>query len=82
MAANNPSIAYSITVRAQYPNRAGMLGVITSAIGEVQGDIGAIDTVSSSRSSMVRDITVNARNVAHGEEITSSVRSRPRRPGP
>ena len=59
-----------------------MLGVITSAIGEVQGDIGAIDTVSSSRSSMVRDITVNARNVAHGEEITSSVRRITRRPGP
>ena len=74
---NNPSIAYSITIRAQYPNRAGMLGVITSAIGEAQGDIGAIDTVSSSRNSMTRDLTVNARNVAHGELITSAVRAVP-----
>lgn len=74
---NNPSIAYSITVRAQYPNRAGMLGVITSAIGEVEGDIGAIDTVSSSRSSMTRDITVNARNVSHGEQIENRVRKVP-----
>ena len=79
---NNPSIAYSITIRAQYPNRAGMLGVITSAIGEAQGDIGAIDTVSSSRNSMTRDLTVNARDVAHGELITSAVRRRSRRPGP
>ncbi len=74
---NNPSIAYSITIRAQYPNRAGMLGVITSAIGEAQGDIGAIDTVSSSRNSMTRDLTVNARDVAHGELITSAVRAVP-----
>ena len=74
---NNPSIAYSITIRAQYPNRAGMLGAITSAIGEVEGDIGAIDTVSSSRTSMTRDITVNARNVAHGEQIESRVRKLP-----
>ena len=54
-----------------------MLGVITSAIGEAQGDIGAIDTVSSSRNSMTRDLTVNARNVAHGELITSAVRAVP-----
>ena len=74
---NNPSIAYSITIRAQYPNRAGMLGVITSAIGEAQGDIGAIDTVSSSRNSMTRDLTVNARDVGHGELITSAVRAVP-----
>ncbi|MDE2802138.1 MAG: NAD-dependent malic enzyme [Chloroflexota bacterium] len=74
---NNPSIAYSITIRAQYPNRAGMLGVITSAIGEVEGDIGAIDTVSSSRTTMTRDITVNARNVSHGEQIEDRVRKVP-----
>ena len=74
---NNPSIAYSITIRAQYPNRAGMLGVITSAIGEVEGDIGAIDTVNSSRNTMTRDITVNARDVAHGEQIEGRVRKVP-----
>ena len=74
---HNPSIAYSITIRAQYPNRAGMLGVITSTIGEAQGDIGAIDTVSSSRNSMTRDLTVNARDVAHGELIATAVRGVP-----
>ena len=74
MPANNPSIAYSITIRAQYSNEAGMLGTISSAIGEAEGDIGAIDTVSSSRTTMIRDITVNARDVAHGEKIAKSVR--------
>ena len=77
MPSNNPSIAYSITIRAQYANEAGMLGTISSAIGEAEGDIGAIDTVSSSRDTMVRDITVNARDVAHGEKIAKSVRAVP-----
>jgi len=40
MTMKQPSIAYSITVRAQHPNRVGMLGQITSAIGEVGGNIG------------------------------------------
>ena len=75
MTEKQPSIAYSITVRAEYPNRVGMLGEITSAIGYAGGDIGAIDTVSSSRRGMVRDITVNARDVAHGEQIAKSVRA-------
>ena len=75
MPSNNPSIAYSITIRAQYANEAGMLGTISSAIGEAEGDIGAIDTVSSSRTTMVRDITVNARDIAHGEKIAKKVES-------
>jgi malate dehydrogenase (oxaloacetate-decarboxylating) len=74
MPANIPSIAYSIAIRAQYSNEAGMLGTISSAIGDAEGDIGAIDTVSSSRTLMVRDITVNARDVAHGEQIAKRVR--------
>ena len=77
-----PSIAYSITVRAEYPNRVGMLGQVTSAIGEVGGDIGAIDTVSSSRQVMVRDITINARDPEHGQELARRIRDIPQRPAP
>ena len=72
-----PSIAYSITIRAEYPNQVGMLGQITSAIGEVGGDIGAIDTVSSSRQMMVRDITINARDPQHGQELAQRIRDIP-----
>jgi malate dehydrogenase (oxaloacetate-decarboxylating) len=75
MAANNPSIAYSITIRAQYSNVSGMLGTISSAIGDVEGDIRSIETVKASRTTMVRDITVNARDVAHGEKIAKNVRA-------
>jgi malate dehydrogenase (oxaloacetate-decarboxylating) len=77
MAEKQPSIAYSITVRAEYPNRVGMLGEITSAIGTAGGDIGAIDTVSSSRRGMIRDITINTRDSTHGEEIVKQLKTLP-----
>ena len=43
------SIGYTVTIRAAYPNRVGMLGKITSTIGEVGGDISAVDIVESRR---------------------------------
>ncbi|MBI2872539.1 MAG: NAD-dependent malic enzyme [Chloroflexi bacterium] len=77
MVARHPGVAYSLTVRAQYANKVGMLGQISSAIGEVGGDIGAVDIVSSSRSSIVRDVTVNARDEEHGHEIVHRLRQLP-----
>ena len=74
MAARQPGIAYSLTIRAEYPNEVGMLGRITSAIGTAGGDIGAIDIAPASRGAMVRDITVNARDVDHGQAIVEAVR--------
>ncbi|MBI4199064.1 MAG: NAD-dependent malic enzyme [Chloroflexi bacterium] len=72
-----PGVAYSVTIRTQYPNRPGMLGKVTSAIGEAGGDIGAVDVVESSRDLMVRDVTANARDEAHGQEIVARVRQVP-----
>lgn len=71
----HPSPSYSITIRLRYPDRAGQLGCITSAIGALGGSIGAVDIVSTSKTTKTRDITVNARDVAHGERIVEHVRS-------
>ena len=38
-----PSASYSFTVRIKSLNKTGMVGQITSIIGESGGDIGAID---------------------------------------
>ncbi|MBI4201085.1 MAG: NAD-dependent malic enzyme, partial [Chloroflexi bacterium] len=70
-----PTVAYSITIRAAYSNQPGMLGRIASAVGRARGDIGAVDIVESSRQRMVRDITINARDVAHGQEIAARIRA-------
>ena len=77
MAQRLPGVAYSVTIRAEYSNEPGMLGKITSVIGEVGGDIEAVDLVESTRDSMVRDLTVNARDVEHGQEIVATVREIP-----
>ena len=70
-----PVGGYSFTIRAQYPNRPGMLGKIASAIGENGGDIGAVDIVQASRGRICRDITIAARDDLHGREIVKWVKA-------
>ena len=71
---NRPSPSYSLTLRIEYPNKPGMLGRITSLIGENGGDIGAIDIVQSAKGAMTRDITFSTVDVAHGQKIIEAVR--------
>ncbi len=66
--------SYTITIRAHYPNRPGMLGAIASTIGAAGGDIGAIDIVQVTGASMVRDITVAVRDDPHAHEIVRALR--------
>ena len=73
MAHHSPS--YSITMRLRYANRPGQLGRITSAIGEADGLIGAADIVSVLQEQIVRDISVNARDVAHADRIVAFVKA-------
>lgn len=71
------SPSYSITMRLRYPDRPGLLGRITSAIGDVDGMIGAIDIVSVEKNVITRDMTVAATDVEHGERIVERMRSVP-----
>src|SRR5258708_16700504 len=47
MSKNTPVASYSLTVRLRIANQPGMLGKVTSAIGEAGGDIGAVDPVEA-----------------------------------
>jgi len=49
MSRNTPVASNSLTVRLRLANKPGMLGRITSAIGEAGGDIGAVDVVEPAR---------------------------------
>jgi malate dehydrogenase (oxaloacetate-decarboxylating) len=69
-----PSASYSVTVRVEIRNRPGMLGRVTSAIGDAGGDIGAVDIVDLLRDRVVRDLTINARDDRHGQEIVGALR--------
>ena len=69
-----PVASYSINIRAQYSNEPGMLGRIASAIGEAGGDIGAVDIVRTTNKSIVRDISIDARDDEHGRYILDEIR--------
>jgi malate dehydrogenase (oxaloacetate-decarboxylating) len=69
-----PTASYSITLRAQYPNKPGMLGHIATAIGDAGGDIGAVDIVRTNSTKIVRDITFSARDNDHGRCIIEAIR--------
>ena len=71
---SGPMASYSITVRAQYSNKPGMLGRIASTIGEAGGDIGAVDIVRTASKNIVRDISIGARDDDHGRDILNKIR--------
>jgi malate dehydrogenase (oxaloacetate-decarboxylating) len=70
----SPSESYSITIRVEIQSKVGMLGKVTTAIGEAGGDIGAVDLSGHGKGTVVRDITVSARGIEHAQEIISAVR--------
>ncbi len=72
-----PNPGYSFTIRVEIKNRVGMLGKVTSAIGKAGGDIGALDLISATRETVVRDITVNAIDLHHREQIIKRMQSIP-----
>ncbi len=69
----SPSPGYSLTVRVRIQNRPGALGRLTTAIGHEHGDIGAVDIVSVGHGVLIRDITINASSVEHGERIVDAI---------
>ena len=74
---NTPVASYSLTVRVTIANKPGMLGKVTSAIGEAGGDIGAVDLVEAGQKEMTRDITFKSSDEAHGQRIVERLRGVP-----
>lgn len=74
MVSPSPSVAYSVVVRAEYPNVPGMLGKITTAIGMAGGDVTSVEIVSTSRGRIIRDLTINTCGVAHSKAVLGHVR--------
>jgi malate dehydrogenase (oxaloacetate-decarboxylating) len=64
---------YSLTIRAAIPAAVGMLGRAMAAIGEAGGQVGGVDIVRSTKDAVIRDITVYARDEAHGEAIRGAL---------
>ena len=69
------SLSYTSTIRLSYANDRGMLGKITTKIGEADGLIGAVDIVDSLDGKITRDITVNATGVEHVTSIVEKIKT-------
>jgi len=69
-----PSASYSVTLRLKIQNVPGSLGKVTSLIGEVGGDIGAIDIAGFEKDHIIRDVTVNLRDSVHGDDLVRQIR--------
>jgi malate dehydrogenase (oxaloacetate-decarboxylating) len=67
-----PSASYSVTLRVEYPNHIGAVGQILTTIAETGGDVGAVDIVQQGERS-IRDITTNARDSEHAQQIADSI---------
>jgi malate dehydrogenase (oxaloacetate-decarboxylating) len=68
-----PSASYSITMRVQLDADPGGVGRLTSAVGEAAGTVVAVDVVESHPDRMVVDLTCNARDTDHAEQITKAI---------
>jgi malate dehydrogenase (oxaloacetate-decarboxylating) len=69
-----PASTYTFSFQAQYPNKPGMLGQIAAAVGGCGGDIGDIDVVKSTATTILREQTVSARDSEHAQEIVDQVK--------
>lgn len=75
MADLTPNPSFSLTIRVQVPNRAGMLASVTQAIADVGGNLGEIILLEQTRKISTRNITVDATSTEHAEQIVHAVKA-------
>jgi malate dehydrogenase (oxaloacetate-decarboxylating) len=68
-----PSAQYRLTVRVKLDDAQGILGLVTSAIGDAGGMVGAVDLVEVDGGHSLRDIVVDASGRDHWDEIIAAI---------
>jgi malate dehydrogenase (oxaloacetate-decarboxylating) len=68
-----PSAQYRLTIRVRMDDTPGVVGQVTSAIGEAGGMVGAVDLVEVDARGSVRDVVVDAANREHWGRILESI---------
>ncbi len=64
-----PNVSHSVVIRAELNHRPGVLGRLTTAIGDAGGNILGLDLIEVTGETIVRDITVLAVDEAHVDQI-------------
>src|SRR4026208_1187248 len=72
-----PYSNYRLTVRLELANKPGMLARVASALAEEGANLGAVDLASATADRMVRDVTFDVRDDAHGERVLAKLNDIP-----
>jgi malate dehydrogenase (oxaloacetate-decarboxylating) len=67
------SASYAITIRLQLENRPGVLARVLTAIGDREGNVGAVDLIRIRDDKFIRDITVETGGEDHAREVADAV---------
>jgi malate dehydrogenase (oxaloacetate-decarboxylating) len=68
-----PSAQYRLTIRVKLDDAHGILGHVTTAIGEAGGIVGAVDLVEVDGNHSLRDIVVDGTGHDHWERIVAAI---------
>ncbi len=68
-----PSAQYRLNIRVKLEDSSGILGRVTTAIGEAGGIVAAVDLVEVHGAHSLRDIVVDASGRAHWERILAAI---------
>jgi malate dehydrogenase (oxaloacetate-decarboxylating) len=71
--ASAPSIGTQLVMRLETPNTSGSFGVLASAIGDAGGIVGAVDTRTVGKSTIVRDVTVSVGSELVGDRVRQAI---------
>ena len=70
-----PYSNYRLTVRLALPNQPGTFAQVAMLLAEQGANLGAVDIVSASAETIVRDITFDAHSDSHGERVVQALGS-------
>jgi malate dehydrogenase (oxaloacetate-decarboxylating) len=73
MMATAPAIGTQLVMRLETPNELGSFGVLASAIGDAGGMVGAVDTRTVGKATIVRDVTVNVASDAVATAVRAAI---------
>jgi malate dehydrogenase (oxaloacetate-decarboxylating) len=68
-----PSAQYRLTIRVKLDDSHGILGLVTSAIGDAGGIVGSVDLVEVDGAHSLRDIVVDASGKEHWTQIVEAI---------
>ncbi len=73
MSSLTPSAQYRLNIRVEIDDSPGLLGKVTSAIGDAGGMVAAVDPVEVDSGGSLRDIVVDAAGPEHWDSILAAI---------